>query len=87
MLQDLYGAAGLGFEPRLTDPESLSIHPWLFISVQNTAYSGLLLISCVSRRSPMFTPVTVRSLSKVQECSRFIERESEGANKQSIEVS
>jgi hypothetical protein len=25
------GAAGLGFEPRLTDPlESVSIHPWLF---------------------------------------------------------
>jgi hypothetical protein len=70
-------AAGLGFEPRLTDPESLSIHPWLFTSVQKTAYSGLILRSCVSHRSPMLTPVTVKFQSNGQECSRFTERESE----------
>ena len=56
-------AAGLGFEPKLTDPGSVPIHPQLFTGVQKTACSGPILKSYVSHRSPMFTPVTVKSLS------------------------
>jgi hypothetical protein len=34
----LWGAAGPGFEPGLTDPESLSIRSRLLLSVSRTAY-------------------------------------------------
>jgi hypothetical protein len=38
-LRRVVGAAGEGFEPRLTDPlESVSIHPWLFAVVQKSAF-------------------------------------------------
>jgi hypothetical protein len=60
----LRGAAGLGFEPRLTDPESVSIYPWLFTAVQKTAYLSEFSESRVSSCSPLFTPVTVKSLSE-----------------------
>ena len=59
-------AAGEGFEPSLTDPESVSIHPWSFTAVQKPALSGQILRSRVSRCSPMFTPATVKSLSKAK---------------------
>ena len=64
ILQVFYRAAGLGFEPRLTDPESVFIHPWLFAGVQKTAYLSQISGSRVSRCSPLFTPVTVKALSK-----------------------
>jgi hypothetical protein len=64
VLQGFCRAAGLGFEPRLTDPESVSIHPSLFTAVQKSAILGLILKARVSRCSQMFTPVTVKSLSK-----------------------
>ena len=57
-------AAGLGFEPRLTDPlESVSIHPWLFTAVQKMAFSSQISGSRISRCSRLFAPVTVKSLS------------------------
>jgi hypothetical protein len=58
-------AAGPGFEPGLTDPESVSIHLWLFVAVQKTANLSQILRSYVSHYSPLFVPVTVKSLSKV----------------------
>ena len=59
-------AAGLGFEPRLTDPlESVSLHPVLFTVVQKTAYLSQISGSRGSRGSPVFTPVTVKPLLKV----------------------
>ena len=59
-------AAGLEFEPRLTDPlESVSLHPELFTAVQKTAYLSQIPEAGVSRCSLVFTPVTVKSLSKV----------------------
>ena len=73
--KDFRGGAGLGFEPRLTDPlESVSIPLWLFAVVQKSTSLSQIPGAGVSRRSPMFTPVTVISLSKVQECSRFTEQ-------------
>jgi hypothetical protein len=71
VLQELYEAAGLGFEPRLTDPESVSIHSWLFTAVQEMAFSSQILGTGVSRCSPLFTPVTVKSLSKCWERYSF----------------
>ena len=68
-------AAGLGFEPRLTDPlESVSIPSWLFAAVQNMAFSSQIPGSRVSRCSPLFAPVTVKSLSKVQSVEPFVVR-------------
>src|SRR4028118_1332120 len=58
-------AAGPGFEPGLSDSESVSIHPWLFTAVQKSAFSSQLPESRVSGCSPSFTPVTVRSLSRM----------------------
>src|SRR5215208_552879 len=57
-------AAGLGFEPRLTDPESVSILSWLFTAVQKSAFLSQIPESHVSRCSSLFAPVTVKSLSK-----------------------
>ena len=57
------GAVGLGFEPSLTDPESVSALSWLFAVVQKTAYLSQIPGSRVSHCSPLFTPVTVKSLS------------------------
>src|SRR5215208_6028483 len=65
LIKEFEEAAGLGFEPRLTDPESVSIHSWLFTAVQKMAFLSQITGSRVSRCSPMFTPVTVKSLSKV----------------------
>src|SRR5215207_10997249 len=62
--QDL-SAAGEGFEPGLTDPESVSIPSSLFTTVQKTALSSQVARAGVSGCSPMFAPVTVRSLSKM----------------------
>ena len=59
-------AAGLGFEPRLTDPlESVSTHPWLFIAVQNTTFFSQISGTGGSRCLRLLAPVTVKSLSKV----------------------
>src|ERR687890_174883 len=71
-MEDFRGAAGLGFEPRLTDPESVSIYPWLFTAVQKTAFLSQIPISRVSRCSPSFTPVTVKSLSKLTSASAVL---------------
>ena len=58
-------AAGPGFEPGLTDPELVLSGLSLFAGVSETAYLSCILISCVSGRSLVFAPVTVKSLSKV----------------------
>ena len=39
-IKEFSEAAGLGFEPRLTDPESVSTLSWLFTAVQKTAFSS-----------------------------------------------
>ena len=52
-------AAEEGFEPSLTDPESVSRHSGLSTAVQKTVYSGQILRFHVSRCSPMFVSVTV----------------------------
>ena len=62
-IKEFSEAAGLGFEPRLTGPESVSTLSWLFTAVQKTAFSSQISGIGVSRCSPLFTPVTVKSLS------------------------
>jgi hypothetical protein len=62
-IKEFSEAAGLGFEPRLTDPESVSTLSWLFTAVQKTASSSQISGTGVSCCSPLFTPVTVKSLS------------------------
>ena len=37
-IKEFSEAAGLGFEPRLTDLESVSTLSWLFAAVQKTAF-------------------------------------------------
>jgi hypothetical protein len=63
--QRVFGAAGPGFEPGLTDPELISLGSPLFAGTSKSAYLRLILKSHVSRRSPVFAPVTVKSLSKL----------------------
>jgi hypothetical protein len=58
-------AAGLGFEPRLTDPlESVSTPSPLFTAVQKPTFLSQISGSRVSGCSPLFLRVTVKSLSK-----------------------
>jgi hypothetical protein len=58
-------AAGEGFEPSLTDPELISSRLPLFADASKTPYVSRILASHVSGRSPVFAPVTVKSLSKL----------------------
>jgi hypothetical protein len=65
-------AAGEGFEPSLTDPELILSGSPLFTDVPEIAYLCRIAGFLVSKRSPMFTPVTVKSLSKFfKNASRF----------------
>src|SRR5215212_9725398 len=64
-IKEFSEAAGLGFEPRLTDPESVSTLSWLFTAVQKMAFSSQISGTGVACCPPLFTPVTVKSLSKV----------------------
>ena len=64
-MQEKQEAAGLGFEPRLTDPESVSIHPWLFTAVQKTAFLSQILRSRVLVVYPRNCEIPVKSVTNV----------------------
>jgi hypothetical protein len=53
-MTDALEAAGEGFEPSLTDPESLSIRSRLLLSVFRTAYLRRFSVRGVARCSPVF---------------------------------
>ena len=48
------GAAGLGFEPRLTDPESGPARSQQLLDVNKAAYLSCFLLRSVSRCSAVF---------------------------------
>jgi hypothetical protein len=66
ILQGVYEAAGPGFEPGLSDPESVFICSPLFLGVRKTACSSRVAGARVSLRSSSFARVAVKSLSRQQ---------------------
>src|SRR5215218_11368606 len=62
-IKEFSEAAGLGFEPRLTDSESVSTLSWLFTAVQKTAFSSQNVRNWCFSLFAVVHPVTVKSLS------------------------